>query len=319
MNQVYKIPYARPDTCGRSGCAASCVATPSDQLFGAEPAVVQGEIQSQAATPPDPSQGVVYICPMDPDVRSHDAGVCRRCGMTLVAGIPDPVEFHLDLRDDPVRSRSWQGGRCCSSSSTIPGRTAPSARFNVVHERFFHTFVVSEDLQFFEHGHPRLVADGVFQYPITFPKPGMFRVLGDYYPAGATPQLTSDTVFVPGGAPPPPVQLDRDYSPKTAENLRVSFTTIPDRPVATARTQLRFVVDADRGLQRYLGAWGHMLAASNDLIDMMHEHPLLADGGPRVEFEIVFPRPGAYRLWVQFQSDGVVNTVHFDVPVGSLQ
>ena len=58
-----------------------------------------------------------------------------------------------------------------------------------------------------------------------------------------------------------------------------------------------------------------MLAASDDLIDMMHEHPFLADGGPQVEFEVVFPRPGIYRVWVQFQSDGVVNTVHFDVPV----
>ena len=112
--------------------------------------------------------------------------------------------------------------------------------------------------------------------------------------------------------------LDRDYSPKTAENVRVSLATVPGQPVATARTQLRFVVDADAGLERYLGAWGHMLAVSNDLIDMMHEHPLLADGGPRLEFEMVFPRPGAYRVWVQVQSAGIVNTVHFDVPVGAV-
>ncbi len=26
----------------------------------------------------------------------------------------------------------------------------------------------------------------------------MFRVLGDFYPAGATPQLTTQTVIVPG-------------------------------------------------------------------------------------------------------------------------
>jgi hypothetical protein len=58
-----------------------------------------------------------------------------------------------------------------------------------------------------------------------------------------------------------------------------------------------------------------MLVASNDLIDMMHEHPFLADGGPRVEYEVVFPRPGAYRVWVQFQSAGEVNTATFDVPV----
>jgi hypothetical protein len=27
------------------------------------------------------------------------------------------------------------------------------------------------------------------------------------------------------------------------------------------------------GLEKYLGAWGHMLAASDDLIDMTHTHP----------------------------------------------
>jgi hypothetical protein len=34
-----------------------------------------------------------------------------------------------------------------------------------------------------------------------------------------------------------------------------------------------------------------------------------------VEFEVVFPQSSVYRMWVQFQRDGVVNTVHFDVPV----
>ena len=114
-----------------------------------------------------------------------------------------------------------------------------------------------------------------------------------------------------------PRHLERDYSAKNGQNLRVLFATIPDQPIATSRTQLRFTIDAPHGLQKYLGAWGHMLAASNDLIDILHEHPLLADGGSQVEFEMVFPRPGAYRLWVQFQSDGIVNTVRFDVPVSA--
>ena len=45
--------------------------------------------------------------------------------------------------------------------------------------------------------------------------------------------------------------------------------------------------------------------------------PVSRDGGPEVEFEVAFPRPQTYRVWVQFQRDGVVNTVHFDVPVVS--
>jgi hypothetical protein len=58
-----------------------------------------------------------------------------------------------------------------------------------------------------------------------------------------------------------------------------------------------------------------MLVASDDLIDMMHTHPFLADGGPELYFNVIFPRPRVYRVWVQFKRNGVVNTAHFDVPV----
>jgi hypothetical protein len=57
-----------------------------------------------------------------------------------------------------------------------------------------------------------------------------------------------------------------------------------------------------------------MLVASEDLIDMMHTHPLIADGSQQIQFSVVFPRPGMYRVWVQFQRNGIVNTAHFDVP-----
>jgi len=34
-----------------------------------------------------------------------------------------------------------------------------------------------------------------------------------------------------------------------------------------------------------------------------------------MQFSLIFPRARTYRVWVQFQRQGVVNTAHFDVPV----
>ena len=293
------------------GITALCASTRSDQTGPVD--VTLAATTTASAAPLDPSKDPVYVCPMDPDVRSHNPGTCRRCGMNLVAGIPDPVEFHLDLDVVPRPPKPTEPA-ALQFFIHDPWKDRPVVSYNVVHEKLFHAFVVSEDLQFFRHAHPTLAADGMFQLPIVFPKPGMYRVLGDFYPAGATPQLNARTVFVPGDSPAP-VQLTRDYSPKAGENMRVSMETIPEQAIAGNRTQLRFRFDPGEGLEQYLGAWAHMLAASNDLIDMIHQHPYRTDEGPMVEFEMVFPRPQVYRVWVQFQRLGVVNTVQFDVPV----
>ena len=295
--------------------AAACLAAHSDTPFLAEP-IARAEPQLPRSAP-DPSADVVYMCPMDPEIRSHSPGTCRRCGMTLVSGIPDPVEFHLDVGVIPPAPSPGKAA-VLQFSVHDPWKERPVGTFNAVHERLFHAFVVSEDLQFFEHAHPTFVADGLFQLPIRFPKPGMYRVLGDFYPVGATPQLTTQTVFVPGPSSGDPVSLARDYSAKTAQNMTVSLDSIPAQAVVGNRTQLRFTIDDAGGLQQYLGAWGHLLAVSEDLIDMMHEHPARTDGGAQVEFEVVFPREQTYRIWVQFQKRNVVNTVRFDVPVRRL-
>jgi len=80
-------------------------------------------------------------------------------------------------------------------------------------------------------------------------------------------------------------------------------------------TRLLLDVGPTDNLQKYLGVWAHLLAASDDLIDLMHMHPSIADGQHEMQFDIVFPRPRVYRIWVQFQRNGVVNTARFDVPV----
>jgi len=46
---------------------------------------------------------------------------------------------------------------------------------------------------------------------------------------------------------------------------------------------------------------------------------IIADGGPDIQFNMVFARARVYRVWVQFQRNGVVNTAHFDIPVKPLE
>jgi heavy metal-binding protein len=260
----------------------------------------------------DVRKSSVYVCPMDPDVRSNAPGTCRRCGMTLVAGIPDPVEFHLDLATSPDPPAA---GHTTTLEFAVhdPWKDRPVHDFVLVHEKLFHAFVVSQDLQYFNHAHPVLQGDGVFSLPVVLPHGGMYRVLGDFYPDGATPQLIAETIFVPGSAPAA-ATLSRDYSPKSDRNMTVMLTTLPEQPTAGNRTQATFHVEPADGFEKYLGAWGHMLVASDDLIDMIHLHPPRADNGD-VQFNIVFPRARPYRVWVQFQRNGIVNTVHFDVTV----
>ena len=95
--------------------------------------------------------------------------------------------------------------------------------------------------------------------------------------------------------------------------------TEPAQPLAGFKTMMFFRVKPAEGLEQYLGAWGHMLVGSDDLIDLIHTHPFLADGGPQVQFNVIFPRARTYRVWVQFQRKGVVNTAVFTVPVSVLK
>src|SRR5215831_4767849 len=204
------------------------------------------------------AQDKIYVCPMDPDVRSNKEGVCARCGMKLVAGLPDPVEYPMDLTISPRKLAPGEKARL-DFLVRDPWKSRPVTNFQIVHEKLFHMFVVSQDMQFFVHDHPTFQGDGNFVYDIAFPKPGMYRVLGDFYPDGATPQLIAKTVIVPG-TPSKATPLTRDYSTKDAENMSVELVTDPPQPVSGQKTQMLFRVKPGDGLEKYLGAWAHMLA-----------------------------------------------------------
>src|SRR5690349_13950229 len=94
------------------------------------------------------AQDSVYICPMHPEIRSNTAGICSRCGMKLNAHLPDPVEYSIDLTVTPRAPRPAQSANL-KFSVRDPWKNRPVAHFLEVHEKLFHMFVVSQDLEFF--------------------------------------------------------------------------------------------------------------------------------------------------------------------------
>jgi hypothetical protein len=117
-------------------------------------------------------------------------------------------------------------------------------------------------------------------------------------------------------------------SAKHATNLDVELVTVPAEPIAGEKTMLFFRLKPAEGVEPYIGAWAHLLAVSNDSIDLIHSHPYIVDDGPpspipwatwAMPFKIIFPRDATYKIWVQLQRKGVVNTVSFTVPVRSVK
>ena len=267
--------------------------------------------QDKSAPAPDKD----WVCPMDPDYRSDKPGFCPRCGMKLRLGVPARVDYPLEISQAPALLKPNEDA-VLTLRILNPETKETTKHYEIVHEKLIHFFVVSENLEYFAHIHPVLQPDGTFTIGVKLPYGGMYRVLADFYPSGSVPQLAVGTLFVSG--PEQAAHLTADVVPSKAANLTASLQTEPKQPLAGLETKLEYTLEPCAGLQLYLGAWAHMLAASEDLIDLIHVHPFLADGGAKMQFNIIFPRSGLYRIWAQFQRQGQVNTTVFTVPVTSL-
>lgn len=261
-----------------------------------------------------------FICPMDPDIRSAGPGSCSRCGMKLVLGLPDMAEYPMLLTTVPAGP---EAGRPAELRFEVlhPQTGHRQVKFEKIHEKLLHLFVVSHDLEEFRHEHPRLGRDGMFRLKTVLPHPGTYRLMGDFYPAGGTPQMVPMTLTTRGFEDPLAMirpQLIEDREPKTGRNLTVSFRTDPPQPRAGFLTLLFFELSTAKGLRKFLGAWAHMFAAKADLVTMMHAHPSIADGGKQIQMNVIFPEPGMYRIWVQVRRGRKVNTLPFTIQVEGL-
>ena len=120
----------------------------------------------------------------------------------------------------------------------------------------------------------------------------MYRVVADIYPTSGSPQLIARTLFVIGD-PRQDISLRLNILQPGLGNSAwreqdFEVTTIAQEPISGLKTLLLLKLKQSDGMQKYLGVWAHMLIASDDAIDLIHEHPFIADGGDRMQFNLIF-------------------------------
>lgn len=263
---------------------------------------------------------------MHPNVRSATGGGrCDECGMALVP-IPDRTDasYWLDVAADPPAVRA---GRPVRLRFTVRDRATGDAvaKFDEMHERLMHVFVVSTDLQHFDHVHPAAGKEGSFEIALTLPKAGAYRLVADVLPTGGLPQTLQHTLMTRGhttSAARPPAAPPVETLEAVDGSVRARLVTAGASTGGDAHLVLE-LSDRQNGapvtdLDPYLGAWGHMFLASHDLADVVHSHPLLeetVERGPKITFQTLFARDGWYRVWTQVQRRGRLLTFGFTVRV----
>jgi hypothetical protein len=293
---------------------------------------------------PDP-----YICEMhcEADKTYDQPGKCPVCHMALTRVSQTPYSVAVDLPKDSPALAAGKPAALDIRLSQPSGK--PVGPIDVVHEHPLHLVIVSEDLSFYAHEHPKRTADGVFHLAkFTFPFGGRFTIYADFTPTARPNRVVQTDITVPAGDTPPHTALkleenedgigkDGDYEFRIRCNA--------GKFIAREDSFFRYGIDLNgkpvTDLQPLMGAMGHLVIISADRSAYIHAHPLeiggtkdaahqagdghdhdhhastallekaraslLSNGKPSdVVFHTVFPRPGLYRAFAQFQHKGKV-------------
>jgi Heavy metal binding domain len=264
-------------------------------------------------------QTETFACPMHPEIQAATVGTCRVCGMALLKRTEDPAAPEYVMNLEPTWGDSSTSGRLLFRFKTEAGR--PAGRFQLVHERELHVFVVSRDLRFFEHAHPTAIGAGEFRLAAKLPEAGEYMVFADFVPVGAFPQFLQQLIVTPGfRGRMEATGLEAQTGDQVVGDLRFSLKVEEFR--ASTPSLLTFsVFDASTGLpvqdlESYLGASGHLFFTNADFTDATHSHPLESKSGSAIRFLTRFNTPGMHRIWLQVQRRNRVVTAVWtlDVP-----
>lgn len=196
----------------------------------------------------------------------------------------------------------------------------PLTEYRVNQTKLLHLIVVRDDMNAFQHIHPRLDGD-TWRAKVDVPDGGQYRMFAEFVPKtglrkphpvllGAPFVIPGDTTFVPLPEPTDRVKTG---------GLVVTRPDGPAQPLVDKRQTLRFkVTDADgkpARLEPYLDSYAHVTALNAMTLAAAHLHPMQRPGEPLPDGELTvhatFQQRGEHRVFLEFQVDGKVHTAAF--------
>ena len=200
--------------------------------------------------------------------------------------------------------------------------------FDLLHEKLMHIIIVSEDLSYFSHIHPIFDdKEGKFTIYHLFPEAGKYKIWVDFKPKNENQTLVTFKLDNSMGNSLKPIRIIQErqqYTKQINENHTVKLL-IPKEIESNKPVDLTFIIlDQNSNpiidLTPLMGARGHSVIISSDLKEFLHVHPTKEvssnwKGGPEISFNTVFPYPGLYKAWGQFQHQNVTITADFVLEV----
>lgn len=242
------------------------------------------------------------------DMPGHDAG-----GHEAAAGDGLAAEqggYRLDLA-----AAELPGGSPAELRFTVAGPDgARLTAFQPEQTKPMHFYAIRSDLTGFQHLHPAMAADGTWTAPLAGLRPGSWRVYASFVPDAGPGKgaglVLSRPVTVPGTAADTPLPAAAATTTVDGYTLTVAGT-----PTAGTATELKVTVSKDgrpvTDLQPYLDTFAHLTAFHAGDQAFAHLHPQAARGaagGPELTFHAELPKPGDWRLHLQFQTGGTLHT-----------
>jgi len=200
-----------------------------------------------------------------------------------------------------------------------------------------HVIIVRRDLATIIHQHPPVAKNGLASIPITFTKPGPYRVVVDVYPAQSGPQPNFQlfgTLRVAGTYRPQPLPPYRGTD--VVAGYRFTLHGTPHLKAIQAN-DLVVTVNDPQGrpahFTPWFGALAHAIFFRRGTLDYFHTHICAPGavgctsilGGARVTgtsatpgkltVGVLVPAPGTWRLFLQCKVNGHVLTAPFTLTV----